>query len=232
MSADTDADLALDWHQTLIGLAGRLSDKVMTSGRSLLADHRPEAVASLVAAAVLDEGVPLAEAELDLLADLLNEETTERLEQVEIIEPDPQLRYGFTAGPPADVPLGASLCDDAAVRAAAGQACVHGVWGVWRVPTVDGSPQRSKRVYIVEADIADDLISATGEIQRGLSAVGEAHPQVEVYSSGSELPAYHRLARANGELLWARTPDPGVRIAILFDAVDPVHGPRFHPDHA
>jgi hypothetical protein len=54
---------------------------------------------------------------------------------------------------------------------------------------------------------------------------------VEVYPTGSELPSYQRFARAYGELLWSRTPDPGVRIAVLFDEVDPVLGPRFHADH-
>src|SRR5262249_43140631 len=51
--------------------------------------------------------------------------------------------------------------------------------------------------------------------------------QVEAYVRGTDLPAYQRLARAHGELLWARSPAPEIRTAVLFDEVDPVRGAGF-----
>jgi hypothetical protein len=86
-------------------------------------------------------------------------------------------------------------------------------------------------MFVVEADPDSDLIDATGQIQLALVAAGESDPQVEIYPTGADLANYQRFARASGQLLWARTPDPGVRIAVLFDLVDPTLGPRFREDH-
>jgi hypothetical protein len=54
---------------------------------------------------------------------------------------------------------------------------------------------------------------------------GELYPQAEVYEVGSWLPAYQRTARAEGRLLWSRTPDPGIRIAPPADGLTGV-GPE------
>ena len=56
-------------------------------------------------------------------------------------------------------------------------------------------------------------------------------PQVEVYPVGAELPTYQRLAKAYASLIWASTPWPRLRMATVFDAVDPRTGPRFADEH-
>ena len=106
-------------------------------------------------------------------------------------------------------------------------------WRAWRFPG-DGAPwPPPRRVYIVEVAFDADLAGTTAETQRRLAAAGEVCPQVEVYPTGldeGELPSYQRLARGNGALLWARDPDPGIRVAELFDVFGE-HGADMTPDH-
>ena len=177
----------------------------------------------------------MAGTEAEFLDDVLDEtDTTEaQLEQLEVSDIGIPLMYGFAA----TLPEGAAAdpnavgADDAAVAATAGLAGTRGLWRAWRLPMQAASATDTKRVYVVEADDDVDVISVTGDIQRALAAVGEKDPLVEVYPTGFDLPSYQRFARSLGELLWSRTPDPGVRIAVLFDEVDPVLGPRFRADH-
>ncbi len=106
-----------------------------------------------------------------------------------------------------------------------------GCWRAWRVPG-DGAPlPPAKRVFVVEVGADADLAGITARLQRHLAAAGEASPQVEVYSLDIDLPAYQRLARGCGELVWAAAEDPGMELASIFDEVDPQAGPRFSPDH-
>ncbi len=107
----------------------------------------------------------------------------------------------------------------------------RGLWRAWRTLTQNGASPAATRVYLIEADDDADLISVTDHVQRAAAAAGQTDPQIEVYPTGFELPSYHRIAQARGDLLWSRTPDPGVQIAILFDEVDPTSGPRFRPEH-
>jgi hypothetical protein len=43
---------------------------------------------------------------------------------------------------------------------------------------------------------------------------------VEVYPVHAALPNYQQLARAYGALIWAREPDPGLRLAVAFGQAD------------
>src|SRR6266540_2972833 len=116
----------------------------------------------------------------------------------------------------------------AAVTEASG---VRGLWRAWRYP-VDGSPwPPPRKVYLVEADQDVDTVALTDRIQRRLAGAGETEPQVETYPVDADLPAYHRLAIAYGALLWASTPEPDIRIASVFDDVDPETGPLFTDSH-
>src|SRR6266542_3876981 len=76
-----------------------------------------------------------------------------------------------------------------------------------------------------------DTVALTDRIQRRLAGAGETEPQVETYPVDADLPAYQRLAIAYGALLWASTPEPDIRIASVFDDVDPETGPLFTDSH-
>jgi hypothetical protein len=213
MVGDDEMDVAIEWHLMLLGLAGRVSDDVIARCRALLADQQVDIGPDLLTA-VLAQGAPLSELEADFLADVLDwtYAAEEQLSQLEVTDIDIPLRYGFAAALCEDVTaVGPNTegVDGAAIEATAASPGTKGLWRAWRVPTEGAVSQQARRVYVVEADEDADLISATGNIQRALSAVEETDPQVEVYPTWSELPSYQRLARAHGELLWSRTPDRG-----------------------
>jgi hypothetical protein len=239
MAGENEMDQAIDWHLMLLGLAGRISDDVLSQCRGWLAEQRYDEIGPRLLASVVDQGIHLFEVELDFLAEVPGlseglEPGAAQLEQVTIAEAGVPLAYGFAATLPdefaATAQRQADEADAAAVDATAA-AGARGLWRAWRLPTEGAPMQQARRVYVIEADEDADLTSIMGTVQRALARAGEADPQVEVYPTGSDLPSYQRFARAYGELIWSRTPDPEVRIAVLFDEVDPEAGPRFRPDH-
>jgi hypothetical protein len=86
-------------------------------------------------------------------------------------------------------------------------------------------------VFVVEVAAEADPVALTARLQDRLTAACERVPQVEVYAAGRDLPAYQRLARGCGELVWAAG-GPGIRRASVSDRVDAQAGPRFRRDHA
>ncbi|MEU4643324.1 hypothetical protein [Micromonospora sp. NPDC023814] len=224
---DTD-DARIDWHLLLLGLAGRMSDDAIARCRGLLADRRLTDVRDELIGAVLGEGAPLFPGEVDLLEEALGVtgETVERLSGIEITENEVPVGYRF-----AESTSGTDRKDRAVIRSTVALVGARGLWRSRRLAAAGGASPDAGRVYLVEADEDADLVAITGEIQRALGTIGRDQPRVEVYPTGLDLPDYHRLARAHGKLLWSREPDPGVRVAVLFDAVDPPLGPRFRPDH-
>ncbi|HWS34877.1 MAG TPA: hypothetical protein VN408_19330, partial [Actinoplanes sp.] len=105
---------------------------------------------------------------------------------------------------------------------------VDGVWRAWRRPAVTAGD--AHRVYLVETGPDQDLPAIAARMQEALTAAGETPPRVEVYPRGAALPPYQRQVRAAGTLLWSRTPDPGVRVARIYDLVDE-RGPHLADDH-
>ncbi|WP_147376313.1 hypothetical protein [Micromonospora radicis] len=119
--------------------------------------------------------------------------------------------------------------DDAAVAAVMAVAGSVALWRAWRrYRTVDDVV----RVYVVEVDrVAGSLPAVGTAMQSALAGVAVLDSQVEVYGTGDELPAYQRQARGASALLWTAVPTEPVRIARVFDRVDPVTGPAFDPAH-
>jgi hypothetical protein len=226
---------AVDWHLLLLGLVGRVSDSVVARCRDLLADQREAEVGQELVAGILAEGVPLFEVEVDFLGDAMGwtDAADEALAGITITQSGVPLGYGFAAYPSAEgsIPGHGGRADRAAIQSTSALPGTVGLWRAWRVSAGNRPPQQAAEVYVVEVEQDTDLIFVTGQVQRALVAAGQATARVEVYPAGLELPSYQRLARGQGELLWSRTPDPGVQIAVLFDEVDPTHGPRFSPDH-
>jgi hypothetical protein len=229
----------VNFHHLLLRLAGKMPDSMVAQAREWLAAGRLDDAARAVAFTAAAQRVPLMEEDVALLDELLEagdvDEST--LADVEIAEYDAPPWFGFSAGrpdapPPArasDVPL--EDIDTVALAAATEASGVRGLWRAWRYP-VDGSPwPPPRRVYLVEADEAVDMVALTDRIQRRLAGAGETEPQVETYPVDADLPAYQRLAIAYGALLWASTPEPDIRIASVFDDVDPETGPLFTDSH-
>ncbi len=218
------AESTTDLHELLLGLAGFVPDEVMTMARGQLAGGDLTGLARTVAYGVREHRVALNPDDVRILAEI-------GLDPADLsdVDPDPELpvAYGFwpelagTDGGP----------DLAAVELVGSTSGVRGLWRTWRVRSDGSRWSQSRRVYVVEVDADTDPVAITATVQHGLFVAGEMHPQVEGYVTGADVPPYLRLARAGGELLWARSAAPEIRTATLFDAVDPQRGPVFRPDH-
>jgi hypothetical protein len=184
---------------------------------------------------VLSQRIRLSDADIDLLAELLAADglDTSALVMVPVSDTDPMPMYAFSPrqadmswrGPSADRPPQPPLAqaepedlvDDVFVSTVRLRFDARAGWRCWRYPG-DGAPwPQPRRVYLIETDVGADLARIASFVQSALADVGEPQPQVEVYPTGAALPSYQRLARGSGALLWARTPDPLVKVAAPFD---------------
>ncbi|EFC84677.1 hypothetical protein [Parafrankia sp. EUN1f] len=254
-----DREMTEAWHWALLGLAGYLPDELVHQARTWLAAGQRLEVASAVAFALLsgqiDVGggeIPLIREELaatasdpDLLRALDTVPLGERQPSAwEFLATDPAL-----AGPSFALPLdrtrptrgalddgtpGGSLddVDRAIIAAAADEADVIGIWRSWRLPAWATPYPPPRRVFVVTIDPHLMALAAavTGRLQLALVAAGDLDAQVEVLPAGVDAPPYQVLARIGSALLWAREAAGEVRVARVFDDVDPVGGPAFAAD--
>lgn len=214
MITEFDARRACHW--TLLRLAGRVPDGLMTASRRLLAQGRYAEMARVVALAVAGRGIPMHHDDVRCIGELLDDNAEPG--PAALGEPrygDPMPGHEFFATEPCPGARAGHL-DRAAVAAVLAEPAVHGVWRAWRVP-VGSHCKVAKPVFVVEVDVNADAAGIAARLQDQLISAGEMYPQVEAYGVGEWLPAYQRTARAEGDLLWSRTPDPGVRIAPLID---------------
>jgi hypothetical protein len=218
------AESTTDLHELLLGLAGFVPDEVTTMARGQLAGGDLAGLARTVACGVRERRVALHPDDVRILADV-------GLDPAELsdVDPDPELPVAYGFWPElAGADGGPDLAAVGLVESTSG---VRGLWRTWRVRRDGSRWSRSRRVYVVEVDADADPVAITATVQQGLVVAGEMHPQVEVYVTGADVPPYLRLARAGGELLWARSAAPEIRTARLFDGVDPERGPVFRSDH-
>lgn len=233
-------------HWLLLRVAGHVPDHVLTRCRQLVADRRPVDVGREVADTALARRIALTVADVNVLAELLVADS-HVLSMVDVTDADVIPACGFVAGRAqleAAITLGDEIrpgvarpdprpeddVDRAALGAVADDPAIRALWRVWRYPIHQSAPLEIRRMYLIECDSEADLITVTATKHATLADAGEIDPQVEVYPTRADLPRYHRLARASGALLWAREPDPGIRIARLYDVVDDA-GPRMEPGH-
>jgi hypothetical protein len=240
-------------------MAGAVADDLISEARTWLADGQNGDVAQALAFAVVSGRVPVLAKDAALMFDELAAagEDTQVLNDLERIEDDVIRPLPWVFGPvrphelhelhddhprppllldltdPA-APAGLDQIDAATVAAAGDEPGVNAVWRAWRSP-VEGSPwPPSRRVFIVSAppDLpTHELPLLTARLQEVLVAAGESEPQVEVCRDDLEVPDYQSTAAAQAALLWAREPAVEIRLARVFDAVDPHTGPMFDPDH-
>jgi hypothetical protein len=253
-----ETTLAEALHLLLARLAGQVPDGLLSQGRRWLADWEPVSLARSVASCAASLRLPMAAPDLALLRGLLHTAGTDGsvLDGVPLADGEPLLRHVFAAAAPEVIdrrgeelglcldltPGGltdrAELSDDldrAAVAAAETDGAAHGVialWRTWRSPAGGEPWPGPRRVFLlaVEADAAPHLAAAW--LQGELARQGEPDPQVEAFSLQSDLPRYQNTARAFSALLWTAEPTPPIRLARVYDLVDPRTGPAFAPDRA
>lgn len=213
-----------DLHMLLLRLSGQVPDDMTTMARTQLAQGNLARSARTVALGVLERNVVLGDADRAIL-------TGHGVHPGVLSDVDPELdlpvEYGFSSAP-AD-PFQDDGPDGAAVDQVASMPEVRGLWRTWRQRLDEPGWPRARRVYLVEVDA--NPVGVTAALQRRLFDSGELCPQVEAYVLGTDVPVYQRLARADGDLLWARSPAPRIRAAALYDVLDPRRGPCFRPDH-
>ncbi|MGF1648032.1 MAG: hypothetical protein ACFCVF_14070 [Kineosporiaceae bacterium] len=222
-------------HDVLLQVAGRAPDDLLATARAWVADGRLLDVARAVTFAALTYRVPLPEESLLGLADLLSAGGVDPLvlRQAEVVVSDlaPPFLFGSDRHDrSADDDVNEDPRDAAAVSAAT-DAAARGLWRSWRRPA-DGSPwPEERRVYVVEVSDPDARAATAATVARALAAAGETVPLVECYATGQDLPAYTRLARAAGSLLWAASPEREILVADVFDRIDDDGQPSFDTDH-
>jgi hypothetical protein len=236
-------------HWLLLRLAGSAPDDLVSQCRRWLGEGRALDVGRAVTYAVLSQHLAMIDADVDLLAELLAADgaDTSALSMVDTADTHAMPLYGFApTRARADVDVGVAAdsmpgelvtqaspeddIDRAALASVDLRPEVRALWRAWRYPG-DGAPwPPPRRVFVVETDAEADLVAVTAGVQHLMEAAGEAHPQVEVYPIGADLPGYQQLARLYGALLWAREPDPGIQVAAVFDSVG-TGGPKMEPDH-
>jgi hypothetical protein len=245
MEADIQGERLAGCHWLLLRLAGTVPDDLTTQCRSWLAEGRFSDAGRAITYSVVSQRIRLTNSDIDLLTELLAAAAIDpsALSMVDVLDSEPMPKYAFVpcradadrgsrrgaaderpgapvvaAGPDDDV-------DRAVLAGMSPELAIRAVWRAWRFPG-DGAPwPPPRRVYVVEADQGSPLAGIAARLQSIAAAAGETHPQVEVYPVHGALPSYQRLARASGGLIWARSPDPGLRLAAVFDpAGEP--GPR------
>lgn len=237
MTPPTTVDARSERHALLLRMAGQLPDELLATARGWLAAGRTDELSRALTFAVLASRLPMTGPDVLALSALVIEEGGDPvgLGGVPVTEPDAVVPWVFATldpatsdGPP---PAGDAPVDAAATDFVSSVDGVVGLWRAWRLPALPTPWPRPRRVYVLETAADADPTSLGARLQVALDAAGEPHPQVEAYRTGAALPAYQRLARAEGRLLWAAAPADEVRIARVFDAVDPVSGPSFAPEH-
>ncbi|GLY20065.1 hypothetical protein Kisp01_70790 [Kineosporia sp. NBRC 101677] len=241
-----------DWHTMLLRLAGTLPDDLICEARSWLAEGGLVDVAQAIGFAAATGRVPVLGQDAELMAGELqaageDDELISALERLKdgasqhlpwiFSSTDPRRPEGVQG--PLDLTLALEQqaqdeLDRVMVSAARAEIGLIAVWRSWRAPA-DGSPWPTPRLLFVVQAAAPlephDLPAVTARLQAALSAAGEPDPQVEVCGQATMVPAYQSNACARGALIWTSEPTAPVRMARVFDSVDPEHGPLFDENH-
>ncbi|MDP9817278.1 hypothetical protein [Spirilliplanes yamanashiensis] len=124
-----------------------------------------------------------------------------------------------------------ALLDQVDAVAADAMPDVAGAVALWRAWRLDG-PGSRRRVFVLQTDssVADPR-GVAGLLTSLLDPDGAAGTDVAVYRAGEHPDPAALAARNASALLWAAEPGGDLAVARVFDAVDPVTGPRFDDDH-
>lgn len=216
--------LLIPLHDMLLRLAGNASDNVVAQARTWLSEGKVVDVAKTVAFAARQQPLPLTERDTAVLA-VLGADAPQGSGDNGW---EAAMQWAF--GPlPEDMAKSVAKQEKALTTALQDEPDVRGVWRAWRRPS-DGAPfPAPSAVYVVLAT-SPEFHELAGRLQAVLVRAGQATPCVEVVGPDHDLPYYQRMARAYADLVWASTPDHEVKLARVFDTVDPEAGPGFNAD--
>ncbi len=209
----------------------------LTGLRAALAGGRLAEVAAGIAEILDRNRVPLSGEDLDVLAGLAPDAREVARLRTAPAASMPPTRWMFgpalrdpalfgdrmppaldLTGPDAWAAASADDADRAAIATVSALPGARALWRAWRIGPDE--PEPSVRVFLLEADVPPDALPALA-----------ARTPAEVFTAGTTLPPYQRLARQSSTLLWTDQELPGVRTARLFDRVDPARGPVFDDAH-
>src|SRR5262249_23309810 len=97
--------------------------------------------------------------------------------------PPPHRPVSSSAAPAAGTALCHALLREPSVGVA---------WQSWRLPDNNAPWPPARQVFVVETEPDADLPALTARLQHVLAAAGEVNPQVEVYPTRREPPAYQQ----------------------------------------
>lgn len=121
------------------------------------------------------------------------------------------------------------LATSALVAVLSGSGAGRGLWRAW-VYVYDAFGRASDPVPVYLAHWAGDGSLAPVEQLRGAARVGGSRDAgVEVVTEPDRMTALQREIRAQGDILWTRERDSGMRLAPVFDGVDDAGTPYFDP---
>ena len=190
-------------HHLLLAMTGRVDDDAVNSARELLGVGQLDAAAELLAGCLLAGRIPVTSSEQYHLRRVLDEARSlpslaDRLHVVQSLF-DEGHRFSDQNRPESDI---AEALQPITPRLAG----VRGLWCVWRVTpagvTYGAVP---RRVLLAEVG-PDGSVSATGyQILEALRRAGIGC-SVDVFTTGTELPEYHRDALAVARRVHLDTP--------------------------
>jgi hypothetical protein len=237
-------------------VAGQVPDDLVTEARAWLAAGERVDVAQAVAFAASAGRVPLLAADVELIAAELTVagEDTDVVHDLAVLgdgesQPGPWVfaPVRVDEGPDAQqVPPVLDLTTSAdwlsevdsvdrqMIDLTEVQDGLVAIWRAWRAPGDRSRWPAPRRVFVVvatEEHPDDELPVLAAWIQELLALAGEESPQVEVCRAGLARPAYQSAVCARAALLWAAEEPEPIRMAQVFDAVDPDSGPRFDDGH-
>jgi len=239
---NTPDPATLELHDMLLRVAGWTQDDVLAEARGHLANGQLGDVARMLVFAGVRSTLPLEDDDIDILDVVLNADGADPgvLDSLEpaASQPSSPWRFGEASPQAADVATDdedpafvAALASDDLIAAMADEPSARGLWRAWRSPA-SGAPYPAPcPVYVVESDNPDVLPALAGRLRQRLIAVGDRFPQVEVIAVGGDAPVYQRMAMTDGRLLWSAAEATELKIARVFDEVDPASGPSFAADH-
>ncbi|MEU6128912.1 hypothetical protein ABZ805_07035 [Saccharopolyspora sp. NPDC047091] len=211
-------------HDLLLHLAGRVPDDFLASMREVLSTGVVGRVAGSVCEVLAADKVSVTIAQAGLLSELVDDAASAVFTGIPIADETPPSVWLFDAD---EAPERTAEVTAALTAVLSRNPAALGLWTAWRRPSRgEGSPLP---VHVVTAAAEADLPRLSGELHRALADHPDV-PRIEVVGE-QDAPAYQRAARGRGTLTWARDEPVELRIARVFDRVDPDRGPEFDRDH-
>lgn len=200
-------DPARACHDVLLAMAGRMPDRSLWRLRDWSAAGAGIALRTALPRTLVRHRVGVTEAERVLLRDAVAGwdgpgrlvDAVLHLDEV----PDPSFAFAPEGPRPGRDTV------DLALRALLPVTGVRELRRAWRRDVPGTRTSSPARVVLVRVDdhpdaaSAVDLVALTGAVQRGLRALGERDPRVEVRGRAAPQTAYHTAATAGSELLWS-----------------------------